>query len=448
MTTKKRQPKGIPVGGQFAVTAKGAAPDIHLDNATAPSEGIARDVLAAALDRHGLDETLTGLDARTITEAWDEKFAPLDGAEHPTTMQAVYDALGGINIGRHRGGPWLVWYDPSLRTFDEEDWGGERTGQWEVVTADNVDDPRGRVLAAQFHTRNGGGNRECWCDADEKDSPEHGCTAQIVEDLINRPDHLHDADDDGDRTYADFYFRLPEDAADDLIASVRGEERAQARRNAQRLLESIEAGEKGPWEVFDINPSVEEPLREAEAAAREEFPKRSTRLVPHLPFNPSVEDLAFVDGVVDAVAAAQEPPVATAAWQRGHVFSAFTKAAQDEQHAYHEDKDLRSVLVECRAGRLPDEVIRALGGVAQVERKVETASRRLVGAQTRLTERRNAVEEARGYLRDHLAVQARRGAAQEQHARLEWARRWPGPVEACPPGPAGSQGGAGGKSGW
>ncbi|MCX5137640.1 hypothetical protein OOK06_36845 [Streptomyces sp. NBC_00340] len=56
-----------------------------------------------------------------------------------------------------------------------------------------------------IYTRNGGGNRECWCD----EHPEDGCLAATIEALEGHPLYLRDADDDFDSTYATFYFRTP-----------------------------------------------------------------------------------------------------------------------------------------------------------------------------------------------------------------------------------------------
>ena len=64
-----------------------------------------------------------------------------------------------------------------------------------------------------IYTRNGGGNRECWCDQ----HPEPGCLAAINEALTAHPLYLRDADDDFDCTYATFYFSAPVELRDALL---------------------------------------------------------------------------------------------------------------------------------------------------------------------------------------------------------------------------------------
>lgn len=79
------------------------------------------------------------------------------------------------------------------------------------------------------HTRNGGGNRECYCRdyARDEDTPtvewegethrEH-CLPYINDCLARHPQYLRDEDDDFDCTYADFFFSFPPDYAADLAA--------------------------------------------------------------------------------------------------------------------------------------------------------------------------------------------------------------------------------------
>jgi hypothetical protein len=68
----------------------------------------------------------------------------------------------------------------------------------------------GPVIA--IYTRQGGGNRECYCAETEgrKHVPEE-CYAACNEALAAHPLYLRDADDDLDATYATFYFRPPDE---------------------------------------------------------------------------------------------------------------------------------------------------------------------------------------------------------------------------------------------
>jgi len=66
-----------------------------------------------------------------------------------------------------------------------------------------------------IYTRNGGGNRECWCSSDdhEKYGP---CTALVGEQFAQHPLHLRNTDDEFDSTYATYYFRAPAEFRDQL----------------------------------------------------------------------------------------------------------------------------------------------------------------------------------------------------------------------------------------
>jgi hypothetical protein len=54
------------------------------------------------------------------------------------------------------------------------------------------------------HTRNGGGNREDYED--------------VFDEMSEHPWYVRDADDDFDCTYANIYFKIPEDAAKTYVA--------------------------------------------------------------------------------------------------------------------------------------------------------------------------------------------------------------------------------------
>ncbi len=90
----------------------------------------------------------------------------------------------------------------------------------------------GPVIAV--YTRQGGGNRKCYCDNGSAD-PAHvpgSCYAACNEALAVHPLYLRDADDDFDGTYATFRFRAPEEwrevlaeaAGDPVDMSVRWQE--------------------------------------------------------------------------------------------------------------------------------------------------------------------------------------------------------------------------------
>jgi hypothetical protein len=107
------------------------------------------------------------------------------GGENPTA-RALLKILEITNVGRFRDG-WV-----------------ERGEDGEPVIA--------------IYTRNGGGNRDCFCDDYEPDSHPRGgvCLAYVIAQLGKHPLYLRDADDKFDQTYATFYFRCPEGFEDIL----------------------------------------------------------------------------------------------------------------------------------------------------------------------------------------------------------------------------------------
>lgn len=81
-----------------------------------------------------------------------------------------------------------------------------------------------------IHTRTGGGNRDYYdnkethmqnCDCEEGDE----CSDRAYnDDLRENTNYLYDEDDDFDCTYANFYFKFPEEYREDLEKSLNGEE--------------------------------------------------------------------------------------------------------------------------------------------------------------------------------------------------------------------------------
>lgn len=93
-----------------------------------------------------------------------------------------------------------------------------------------------------IHTRLGGGNRECYCSEKEIASAEgHHCYQAIIEKLQAHPLYSHDVDDDFDRTYADFYFRFPEELKAELTAAAKGEQPTKPSEKWQALFAQLDA---------------------------------------------------------------------------------------------------------------------------------------------------------------------------------------------------------------
>ena len=90
-----------------------------------------------------------------------------------------------------------------------------RSGRFRDIYIDETGD---RII---LHTRNGGGNRDCYCDnsfisVEEKivewEGEKHceNCLYVINGKLKTHPNYIEDHDDDSDFTYANFVFSIPE----------------------------------------------------------------------------------------------------------------------------------------------------------------------------------------------------------------------------------------------
>mgnify|MGYP006268204089 FL=1 len=80
------------------------------------------------------------------------------------------------------------------------------------------------------HTRNGGGNREDYED--------------VFDEMSEHPWYSHDADDDFDCTYANIYFKVPEDANKTLLALHDFDKGADPKEQWGMLLATMEAMKK------------------------------------------------------------------------------------------------------------------------------------------------------------------------------------------------------------
>ena len=108
--------------------------------------------------------------------------------------------------------------------------------------------PDGPVIV--IYTRQGGGNRECYCDEyeDRAHVPEQ-CYAACNEALTEHPLYLRDADDSFDSTYATFYFRAPDDAEiRDALASI-AQDPVDTDARWQQAIDRIGRGELRPAET-------------------------------------------------------------------------------------------------------------------------------------------------------------------------------------------------------
>lgn len=192
--------------------------------------------LVEMLDRYGL----TVGDVPGLAEAWQERFGVLAEPEPPTVERLTNQLMGSPEWGRHRGGPWLEVLDDTRE---------DGTRSYTTEEPPGPDEP----LVLRVHTRNGGGNRECWHDEDAV-TDEHGlvdgCVGCTNEKLQQHPWYLTDRDDRFDCTYADFLFQVPDEHREAFVAAA--DTAAFARRwdSAHAALEAIRAGKAAPWNIL------------------------------------------------------------------------------------------------------------------------------------------------------------------------------------------------------
>ncbi|ACL42164.1 hypothetical protein Achl_4213 (plasmid) [Pseudarthrobacter chlorophenolicus A6] len=251
---RTRQPKGVPVGGQFAATAHNESGVTLAAPRSSISELAAYGEIPAPLEHQTMAD---GSPAEaSFEESYRAFFRPLDDHEavhgpyepDPSLSEGEILELAGIadaNLGRHHG------------TYLERD---EDSGDPVIVV----------------HTRNGGGNRECYSD------PCDGtCTGCIQTDAIPAlPTYLRDTDDEDDRTYANNYFR-PLDAAAGL-AALEAQERRTKLNELTYYRKAITEGTQPPWVVLSPvrgkadRARIYRELERARQSARNDSQRRGT----------------------------------------------------------------------------------------------------------------------------------------------------------------------------
>lgn len=95
-------------------------------------------------------------------------------------------------------------------------------------------------------TRQGGGNRECWCDDPDLISHDSYCISYNNEYLQEHPEYLYDQDDIYDSTYATFYFKADTKNVEQFFKDKKEYDNYTNKKNVK---EKIEHGETPPWAI-------------------------------------------------------------------------------------------------------------------------------------------------------------------------------------------------------
>jgi len=119
---------------------------------------------------------------------------------------------------------------------------------------------RGEDNVLCYVTRQGGGNRECYCDNGIDNAHEPGCLAMNNEEMEEHPLFLYSEDDDFDTTYASFYFKInkSQKEIDDFVENLKN---IDSWERQKALVESLQEEKITPWGVLKSdNPAFREYL--------------------------------------------------------------------------------------------------------------------------------------------------------------------------------------------
>lgn len=395
-----RQPKGIPVGGQFATASH---PESGLTLAASrPAELDLYGPIPASREGQAFADG-SPVPEGDFEDAYREFFRPLDeheamhGAFTPQQgpSESEIQALAGIqnvNLGRERG------------TSLEEDENGEP-----VIVV---------------HTRNGGGNRECWTD-----DCDGSCTGCIQTEIIpSLPTYLRDADDDGDSTYANNYFRPLDPAAAKAILAAR--KRAEALHLRKYLRKAITEGKAPPWEILEQVHGEEVPydlLRNRSKAAEDERNHRR-----YAGMAPAILEAVRTGTKAPAFGAMMRGPAGQFKYDCavGNRDRAQARAGEARQAEAALQAELSMPLPPTVKALATAELERLSGEVAKEEGYAAKEAEKVAAVAPQMTAwAEQTLQESEDYA-------AKTAAAEAAVRNFDWARSWPGDLEDCPPRPA------------
>ncbi|MET4143795.1 hypothetical protein [Arthrobacter sp. UYCo732] len=398
-TDRTRQPKGVPVGGQFAATSHDEA-GVTLTARAPALPGLAPyGEVPAPLETQTLaDGSPAGA---TFEESYRTFFRDLDDHEaahgsyepqKPISEADILDlaGIGDANLGRHRG------------TYLERD----DTGDPVIVV----------------HTRNGGGNRECY-----EDDCDGNCTGCIQTDSIPAlPTYLRDEDDDGDFTYANNYFRPLDPAAG--LAAIEAEERLAHLNRLDYYRTAITDGTQPPWVVLSpVRPKEDrDKVYDRLAQARRDSGQHASRR-------------RVADNVMAAIEAGQKLPALNMMRIPNEKFSYDRAVASRDQVAL--DAAEARTACDVLGADLKHSLPPTTAALVQREhaRLQEDAFRR----EAQVTENEAKIQHAGGVMRSWawtMREQADKAdaavtAAEEELKDFDWSASWPGAVDDCPQRP-------------
>lgn len=235
---------------------------VYVNNESTPPMIAFRDELINLAAEYGINPNeVKDHSGQSITEAW-EKYTTGNGYNPDVLIEETFiaDVLGDINMDgvRLRGTDIVFGQDdyPYFNPANNED--------LIIARPDNVEENLKAVNPAyiEIYTRNGGGNRECFCDFEGTDSHDSGCHAQANERLENHPLYVTDADDEGDQTYASFYFRIPAHKLDMLKPVLENDLAYRRSKSANDFRKKLINKELPLYQILKPNPDKEKTISE------------------------------------------------------------------------------------------------------------------------------------------------------------------------------------------
>jgi hypothetical protein len=396
-TAKARQPRGIPVGGQFAGTSHGEAgltltatrlaalePFGHIP---APREGQAfadgSPVPAGSSFEEAYREFFRTLDEH---EAEHDEYTPQPGPSEGELLKLA--GLQNVNLGRERG------------------------------TSMEVDDDGEPVFVV--HTRNGGYYADCY--ADNEDDCNGTCNGCIQSDVIpNLPTFIRVEHESGD---SDNYFRAADpEAARAVLAATRKQEGLHLRNY---LRQAISEGKAAPW---DILAQVH-----GEAVPYSLLQKRSKAIQDE---RNHARYAQLAGPVLEAVRNGTEAPTFGTMMREPVGQFKYDVAVKQRDRAQAEADEARAAEAALKAElevSLPPtvkalataELDRLSGAAAKAEERVEAEVAKIRAVAPHLEAWANRTSE------ETAEYAARVKKASDDVESFDWARSWPGELADCP----------------
>lgn len=187
------------------------------------------DIAIAAEERHAYD----GIEFRAVDHKATKTMSAWSTVGHFVDGWFV-SAGGGRSLGVYAPANTRPATSDEIEAFIRQDVGMARERAASEAADDAALAPLGLTTSSFYRfrgvyvegdkivvsTRGGGGNRECFCHEWAKPEertdlscgdPHHPqCVLPVQRALRRHPAYLYDEDDEGDCTYADFYFRKPD----------------------------------------------------------------------------------------------------------------------------------------------------------------------------------------------------------------------------------------------